>query len=135
MILADRMNRQNQTQIDLVLALLLGGLFGRTGWLGFFPLASPVGALFLRSVVRARLFFVVAASMAEKEQDWLRVFGSHAPSFRSLAGSRQAQYDSSRYRSDWEQRCLTRVDNKSLGPQGFSIIWVSAASSRELMFS
>jgi hypothetical protein len=83
MILADRMNRQKQNRINLGLALLLNGLLRCIGWNGFFLFPSPVGALLLRLVVRTRLFLVIAASMAEKEQDRLGVFGSHAPSFRS----------------------------------------------------
>jgi hypothetical protein len=80
------MSRQtrNRNRINLVLALLLGGLFGRTDWLGFLSLPSPVRPLFLRSVVGARLFLVVVAAMAEEKQNRLRVFGTHTPSFRSL---------------------------------------------------
>ncbi len=78
------MNRQNQNRINLGLACLMGGLFGRAGLRDFLFLPSPVRPLLLRSVVRARFFLVLATSMAEKEQDRLRVFGTHAPSFRSL---------------------------------------------------
>jgi hypothetical protein len=55
------------------------------GWLlrgGFLGLPATVGTLLLRLVVRVRLFVVVTALATEKEQNLLRVAGTHIDSFR-----------------------------------------------------
>ena len=55
------------------------------GWLlrgGFLGLPPSVGTLFLRLVMRVRLFVIVAALATEEEQNLLRVAGTHTDSFR-----------------------------------------------------
>jgi hypothetical protein len=59
----------------ITLGLLLDGDFLR------FP--ATVGTLLLRLIVRVRFFVVVAALATEKEQNLLRVAGTHTDSFRS----------------------------------------------------
>ncbi|MGB8684014.1 MAG: hypothetical protein WCD12_14095 [Candidatus Binatus sp.] len=56
------------------------------GWLlrgGFLGLPATVGTLLLRLVVRVRFLVLVAALATEKEQNLLRVAGTHTDSFRS----------------------------------------------------
>ncbi len=64
--------------LAVVLALLLGWLFSLSG----FGLAPSIGPLLLGLVVRVRLLVVLAAFPAEKEQNLLRVAGTHAVSLR-----------------------------------------------------
>jgi hypothetical protein len=60
-------------------ALRLGVLLRLSVFLGLPP---TVGTLLLRLVVRVRFFVVVAALATEKEQNLLRVAGTHTDSFR-----------------------------------------------------
>jgi hypothetical protein len=60
-------------------AELLGVLLRLSGFLG---LPATVGTLLLHFVVRVRFLAVVAALAAEKEQNLLRVAGTHADCFR-----------------------------------------------------
>ncbi len=64
--------------LAVVLALLLGWLFS----LGGLGLAPSIGPLLLRLVVRMCLLVVLATFPAEKEQNLLRIAGSHAASLR-----------------------------------------------------
>jgi len=57
----------------------LGVLLDLSGFLG---LPATVGTLLLRLVVRVRFLVVVAALATEKEQNLLRVAGTHIDSFR-----------------------------------------------------
>jgi hypothetical protein len=57
----------------------LGWLLLRSGFLGF---PATVGTLLLRLIVRVRFLVVVAALATEKEQNLLRVAGTHTDSFR-----------------------------------------------------
>ena len=73
---------------SLLSALLLGGLFS---------LASSVGSLFLRPIVRMRLFVVVAARAAEEEQNFLSVlrhfYGSELTTINTSPGLSQPIVD------------------------------------------
>jgi hypothetical protein len=60
-------------------AVRLGVLLRRDG---FFRLPATVGTLLLRLVVRVRFLVVVATLATEKEQNLLRVAGTHTDSFR-----------------------------------------------------
>jgi hypothetical protein len=60
-------------------AELLGLLLLRSGFLG---LPASVGTLLLRLVMGMRFLVVVAALATEKEQNLLRVAGTHTDSFR-----------------------------------------------------
>jgi hypothetical protein len=60
-------------------ALRLGVLLRVSSFLG---LPASVRALLLRLVMRVRFFVVVAALATEKEQNLLRVAGTHTDSFR-----------------------------------------------------
>ncbi len=62
---------------------VLGVLFRLGGLSGFFGFPATVGTLLLRFVMRVRFLVVVAALPAEKEQNLLRVAGTHTDSFRS----------------------------------------------------
>jgi hypothetical protein len=56
------------------------------GWLlcgGFLGLPASIGTLLLRLVMRVRFLVIVAALATEKEQNLLRVAGTHTDSFRS----------------------------------------------------
>ena len=61
-------------------AELLGVLLRLSDLLG---LPATIGALLLRFVVRVRFLVVVAALATEKEQNLLRVAGTHTDSFRT----------------------------------------------------
>ena len=69
---------------SVTLALLLGLLLALGGFFGF---AAPVGALFLRPVMRVRLFVVLAALAAEEEQDWLAILSAHVEIPQRIKGS------------------------------------------------
>ena len=61
-------------------AELLGVLLRLSGFLG---LPATVGTLLLRLVMRVRFLVVVASLAKEKEQNLLRVAGTHTDSFRT----------------------------------------------------
>ena len=58
-------------------------LFGLDGGSDLFGFPATMRALLLRLVMRVRFLVVVAALATEKEQNLLRVAGTHADSFLS----------------------------------------------------